>query len=736
MTQSIFNTTNYYFNPHAVAYFVSGILILAEAMFIFLQNKKAVLNISFAIAMCFAGIWLTGVGFVYSSTTETVALIWSRYYTWLGIIFVTPATYLFSEAWKRTSLQRNTAYIVINFMIGIITYLLCVLSPHIVAGLWPYWWGLYPKAGIGEIPFIFWFYLLMIFSFKNFIESYKTEEIPIKKKQSKLVITAFIFGFIGSLDFVANFGVSFYTFAAVIVLFFTTTIAYAIIHYKLMEIETVIHKTIAWFFTTLSLIIPLAGFFYFTKPWYVKFNNTATWVYFIATSFFFLFLVRNLQPKVDHFFQRRKYDMENVLNKFSDELVHLRGLEDLIGRITNTLMETIYVNNIILLLYNEKSKKFVSIANIKGAVSNRLEIDSNSRFFQWVVAHNRIINREFVDIDPAYDEIRHQTKDYLQGLDMSVVIPLILNGRLIGLINLGKKANLKPFNSFDFQFLTHLKNQATIAISNSLVYDRVEELVKMRTEELFHAQKQLIHAEKMATVGTLAGGVAHEINNPLTAILTNVQMLLTSDTINDKLDKESLELIEEATKRCRTIVQKLMTYARKPLEAIEMSRIDLLDVLNSVASFIGYQLEQDNIKLNIKIREECYIVIGNKNELEQVFTNIILNSRDAIKKVKKGGVIDISFTKTDDWVKIDVTDQGEGISDAVSSKIFDPFFTTKDVGKGVGLGLSICQAILEKHKGSITFKSSAGKGATFTIQLPRVTTGKPRVQGAVGDNRG
>ena len=230
--------------------------------------------------------------------------------------------------------------------------------------------------------------------------------------------------------------------------------------------------------------------------------------------------------------------------------------------------------------------------------------------------------------------------------------------------------------------------------------------------------------------------MAHEINNPLTAILTNVQMLLTSDTINDKLDKESLELIEEATKRCRTIVQKLMTYARKPLEAIEMSRIDLLDVLNSVASFIGYQLEQDNIKLNIKIREECYIVIGNKNELEQVFTNIILNSRDAIKKVKKGGVIDISFTKTDDWVKIDVTDQGEGISDAVSSKIFDPFFTTKDVGKGVGLGLSICQAILEKHKGSITFKSSAGKGATFTIQLPRVTTGKPRVQGAVGDNRG
>jgi signal transduction histidine kinase len=592
-----------------------------------------------------------------------------------------------------------------------------------VAGLWPYWWGFYPKAGIGEIPFIIWFYILMVLSFRNFIESYRTEKVPIKKKQSKLVIAAFIFGFIGSLDFVANFGIPLYTFAALIVLFFTTTIAYTIINYKLLEIETVIHKTVAWFFTTLSLIIPLAGFLYFTKPWYIKFNAAAAWGYFIAASFFFLFLVRNLQPKVDHFFQRRKYDMENALNRFSDELVHLRGLEDLVNRIINTLMETVYVNKIILFLYSEKSKKFVTIINKNDTAGTRIEIDPNSHFLQWVVIHNRIINREFVDIDPVYEEIRQETKAYLQDLDIAISIPLILNNRLIGLINLGKKVNLKPFNSFDFQFLTNLKNQATIAISNSLVYDRVEELVKIRTEELIRAQKQLIQAEKMATVGTLAGGVAHEINNPLTAILTNVQMLLTSSSIDDKLDRESLELIEEATKRCRTIVQKLMTYARKPLETTQITKVNLLDVVKNVNSFIGYQLEQDNIKLNISAPDDAYFVMGSHNELEQVLTNIILNGRDAIKKAKKSGNIDILFSITDESVKVDIKDEGEGIPENITSKIFDPFFTTKGVGRGVGLGLSICQAIVEKHKGSINFKSKVGEGTIFTLLLPRIKKG-------------
>ena len=248
-----------------------------------------------------------------------------------------------------------------------------------------------------------------------------------------------------------------------------------------------------------------------------------------------------------------------------------------------------------------------------------------------------------MEIDPAYANIRESANDYFKLTEATVAIPLVLNEQLLGMINLSRKVNLKGYNALDFSFLTTLKHQSAIAISNSLIYQNIEEQVKKRTEELVEAQRQLIQMEKLATVGTLSGGVAHEINNPLTAILTSVQMFLaTCDGEETQVDKESLELIEEATQRCRTIVQKLMTYAKKPMESGEISKVNLSDVIAKVNSFLGFQLEQEDIQIITKVAEGSHWVMGNHNELEQVLTNIILNARDAIKQSEKKGDIHMS----------------------------------------------------------------------------------------------
>ena len=208
-------------------------------------------------------------------------------------------------------------------------------------------------------------------------------------------------------------------------------------------------------------------------------------------------------------------------------------------------------------------------------------------------------------------------------------------------------------------------------------------------------------------------------------------MLLSSD----ELDKESLELIEEATKRCRTIVQKLMVYAKKPMESGDISRVDLAKALKNVTTFLAYQLEQDNIKItantnkpegdgaasNSRSHGHSYWVMGNNNELEQVITNILINARDAIKQVKKSGEVSVSIAENGKWIIMEIKDDGAGIPAEVASKIFDPFFTTKDVGKGLGLGLSICQSIIEKHKGVIKVSSEVNRGSVFTVQLPKIT---------------
>ena len=161
-----------------------------------------------------------------------------------------------------------------------------------------------------------------------------------------------------------------------------------------------------------------------------------------------------------------------------------------------------------------------------------------------------------------------------------------------------------------------------------------------------------------------------------------------------------------------------MFYARRPLKTDEVSAIKLAVVIKRAISFLEYQLKQDDIEIIVNIENNTYLISGNSNELEQVVTNIILNAKDAIKKVKDSGNIYISAYKKDEWIILEIKDDGAGIDEETLSKIFDPFFTTKDVGKGLGLGLSICQAIVKRYNGTINAQSEAGKGTIFTIKFP------------------
>jgi len=236
-------------------------------------------------------------------------------------------------------------------------------------------------------------------------------------------------------------------------------------------------------------------------------------------------------------------------------------------------------------------------------------------------------------------------------------------------------------------------------------------------QELKSAQRQLIQSEKMATVGTLAGGMAHEINTPLGTILTNTEMLLRE--VKNKEQGASLKLIEEATNRCRDIVQFLLKYSRQA--PVEFQPVELNKVIDDVCFLLEYQLSNDGITINKKYGVLPKIE-GNVNELEQVITNVILNSKDAIIKTyneKKGeGNIQIRAYQKENSLFIESQDDGCGIPQKDIDKIFDPFFTTKDIGKGTGLGLSVSQRIIERHNGKIKVESEPGQGTTVRIELP------------------
>lgn len=723
-----FTWENFFYNPYAIPHTLIGIFIMLEGIFIYKQNKRSITNFAYLINCFFPAVWLTGVGIFLSSRCPETALFWARNYCYLGIIFIPAAVYLFSLAW-RYYLCRYSNYtqdyrmrdlflerksLIFVFSVSFLFYLFSVFSSNFLTGIWKYPWGFFPKGGIIHLLFIGWFSGVYFFAVKNFIASYKEADSVLKKKQAKLVLIAFSVAVIGASEFLPNYGFNLPSFASVTTLIFISLVGYCVIRYRLMNIETVLHKTVAWFIANLILVIPFVVALYFTYPWFSDLSQVNIFIFLAFLGIIFLFFVRSFHAKIDHFFQRRRYRLEEIANQFTEDLVHLKGVEALGARIKAIIKNTLYLQRVDFFIYDSKSDKFVSVEDkIKG----RLELKIDSVFLQWLAESNRIIYQELIEMDPSYHLVKGYLKKYFESSQAAVIVPLVLGQELLGVVNLGKKATFKKYTALDFHFLNVLKNQSAIAISNSLLYDDMEAQVRKRTEELVDIQKQLIQAEKMATVGTLAGGVAHEINNPLTAILTNVQFLLK---FPDSVDTESLKLMEEATQRCRTIIQKLMLYARKPSESGETQKINILNTVNGVVGLLGYQFSQDNLKINIKAAKEKYLVDASANEIEQVITNLLLNAKDAIKKVKNQGVIEIEILENFDSIKLKIKDEGAGISKEDLTKIFDPFFTTKEVGKGTGLGLSICQSIIEKHKGSIQIKSELKKGTVFTVVLPKV----------------
>jgi len=232
--------------------------------------------------------------------------------------------------------------------------------------------------------------------------------------------------------------------------------------------------------------------------------------------------------------------------------------------------------------------------------------------------------------------------------------------------------------------------------------------------ELNKRSKQLVQAQKLASLGRLTSGVAHELNNPLNNISTSIQILIEELEENDlEYKKELLVGAEKEVERGKEIVRSLLEFARE--RTLTLKQVNFKDLVNSAIHQIQSQIP-DNIHLNIEVPDDIQATLGHQR-IERVLINLIAN---AVHAMKNGGEISIKAKNEfdRDGFSFQVTDTGEGIPQNIITKIFDPFFTTKEVGKGSGLGLSIIYGIMEQHDGNISVSSEVGKGTTFTCFLP------------------
>ena len=240
-------------------------------------------------------------------------------------------------------------------------------------------------------------------------------------------------------------------------------------------------------------------------------------------------------------------------------------------------------------------------------------------------------------------------------------------------------------------------------------------------------EQQLLMAGKLASIGELAAGVAHEINNPLTAIMGYAQLLAARDDIPEHI-KLDLDKIFNQSQRAARIVQNLLTFARS--YALEKKVIDINELILKSLELRSYEHKVGNIEIVVDLHPGLPGISADENQIQQVILNIIINAEQAITSKKRGGKIKVTTGLEDSMVKIIVADDGPGIPRGMLERLFDPFFTTKEVGQGTGLGLSVCHGIVTKHGGRIYADSVEGQGATFIVELPASREVKSKDQGS------
>jgi two-component system NtrC family sensor kinase len=226
--------------------------------------------------------------------------------------------------------------------------------------------------------------------------------------------------------------------------------------------------------------------------------------------------------------------------------------------------------------------------------------------------------------------------------------------------------------------------------------------------------ERLMMTDRLASLGELASGTAHELNNPLTSIIGFSQLLLERQVPDDI--REDLKLINNEAQRAASVTKNLLTFARKHAPTKQRNQIN--NIIEDVLKLRAYERKANSIEVETQIDRDLPEIMVDYFQMQQVFMNIIINAEYFMIKAHNKGTLTITTERQNDTVLISIADDGPGIPPENLKRIFDPFFTTKEAGKGTGLGLSICHGIVTEHGGQIYAKSQLGKGATFFVELP------------------
>ncbi len=400
-------------------------------------------------------------------------------------------------------------------------------------------------------------------------------------------------------------------------------------------------------------------------------------------------------------------DIRNTLSEFNRSLTLIVDKELLLTNIVSKIKQIVSVEKVSVFLIQHDTDKFLLAASNQPEeeVSQNTLFSAKDKLINWFSVNESLL---VVSQSPSIlHYFSREEQDVIHAMQSECIYPLKVMNRLTGLVFLGRKTDRTDYSRDELDLLALLLDQSAVAIENAILYEEQNARIK-----------KMYRADRLAILGQLAAGAAHEIRNPLTAIRSTIQYLGKDMQDTDKAEMIG-ELMEEVD-RINKIVQGLLSFA-KPTE-LETTRTDIETLIRETLSLVNNLLKKQSVHVNYKNLSDDSVIIADPAQLKQVFLNILLNAVEAMAESNDKTVnIVLENSRPVDmrsrFLLISFEDNGKGIEPENVENVFNPFYTTKK--EGTGLGLPISYGIINKHNGEMEFFSRPGAGSKLTIKLPQ-----------------
>src|SRR6476646_1739096 len=705
--------STYFINVHAIPMFLMGIVTLALGFLVYRSNRQSPAHRHFLALCASIALWLDATSIGLCAVDAERALGWFKLDN-VGVMYISIAFYGFSAEFLQLQRRRSIwiGYALATLMAGAVLF-----REDFVAGVHRFWWGYFPQWGPASAPFFIIFFSYMAVAFTDYIHTYRTVTTPIKRQQIKFLLPAFVIAYTGSIDFFPAFGYEIYPLGYIPIFLLTAVITISILRYRLLDAALLVSRSAVYLpLLPFTLLIVFLGHALDDSP-----PGTLSLLLALATVIFtalYVMFQPRLQSAVNKAFFPSRHDAYETLTRFAHAMVMKLDLANLQAEIVDTLQAVMGIEKISLFLFDKDKGCYVTKAS-RGLKEQQspMRVMNNEPFTSYLLACNQpIVKEELQQRSPGFDERLAATLvETMSHLGSEVCLPLVNKKSLIGFVNLGHKPGLGLYSHDELSLLRSLADNAAIALDNAVLH-----------EEWKQTQVLLRRADRLRSLEAIAGGFAHEVRNPLTAISTFIQLVPSRRDDPYFMDSFSAQVVDDLA-RIERLIEEILDYARymKP----KFSAESLNNIVSSCLQFIEVKADKLGITIETNLVGDLPAMLVDREQIKQVVMTLAMTAIDAMAKT--GGHLTVTTRRVvrldkSGWVQIEVADTGCGIAPEDLPHIFDPFFTTKHESTdrvGTGLGLSIVHQIIQEHGGTVEARSTVGQGTNFLITLPE---GKPQ----------